>query len=116
MVKLNENIRILRKRIKLTQDQFAAQLGIKRSLIGAYEEGRAEPRLELLQKMAELFSISVDQLLTIDYSREWLYTEPERKSKDVLVVTVDQHQRDNIEFVPVKAAAGYMNGYADRSM
>ena len=114
MVKLNENIRILRKRIKLTQDQFAAQLGIKRSLIGAYEEGRAEPRLELLQKMAELFSISVDQLLSVDYSREWLYAEPEKKTtKDVLVVTVDQYQRDNIEFVPVKAAAGYMNGYAD---
>lgn len=62
MVKLNENIRILRKRLSLTQDQFAQRLGIKRSLVGAYEEGRAEPRLELLQKMAELFSISVDLL------------------------------------------------------
>jgi transcriptional regulator with XRE-family HTH domain len=52
MVKLNENIRFLRKQLALTQDQFAQKLDIKRSLVGAYEEGRAEPRLELLQKMA----------------------------------------------------------------
>lgn len=114
MVKLNENIRVLRKKLSLTQDQFAIRLGIKRSLVGAYEEGRAEPKLELLQKMAEVFSISVDDLIgkqftgsdptpTLSYSR----------GKDVVVVTVDSAQRDNIEFVPHKAAAGYLNGYAD---
>lgn len=114
MVKLNENIRILRRKLSLTQDQFSQKLGIKRSLVGAYEEGRAEPRLELLQKMAELFSISVDQLIGQDFSAS---AAPEAKSyargKDVLVVTVDANQKHNIEFVPVKAAAGYLNGYAD---
>ncbi len=68
MVKLNENIRVLRKKLSLTQDQFAQQLGIKRSLIGAYEEGRAEPKLELLQKMAEVFSISVDDLIGKEFT------------------------------------------------
>lgn len=114
MVKLNENIRVLRKKLALTQDQFAQQLGIKRSLIGAYEEGRAEPKLELLQKMAELFSISVDELIGKDFTSS--STLPEQKfsrGKEVLVVTVDSSQRDNIEFVPQKAAAGYLNGYAD---
>lgn len=115
MVKLNENIRILRKRLSITQDQFAQRLGIKRSLVGAYEEGRAEPRLELLQKMAEVFSISVDQLISQDFSQQ---SSPGSKpdygrGKEVLVVTVDSNQRDNIEFVPHKAAAGYLNGYAD---
>ncbi len=113
MVKLNENIRILRKKLDLNQDQFGQRLGIKRSLVGAYEEGRAEPRLELLQKMAELFKISVDQLITVDFSRPWLAEAEVKKSKDVVVVTVDSNDRENIEFVPVKAAAGYMNGYAD---
>jgi len=115
MVKLNENIRVLRKRLSLTQDQFAQQLGIKRSLIGAYEEGRAEPKLELLQKMAEVFTISVDDLIGKDFTSQPA-TTPERKftrGKDVVVVTVDSSMRDNIEFVPHKAAAGYLNGYAD---
>jgi transcriptional regulator with XRE-family HTH domain len=114
MVNLNENIRVLRKRLSFTQDQFAQQLGIKRSLIGAYEEGRAEPKLELLQKMAEVFSISVDDLIGKEFKADAVL--PDKKfirGKDVVVVTVDSTERDNIEFVPQKAAAGYMNGYAD---
>ena len=47
---LNENIRSLRKSLGLTQEEFAGQLDIKRSLIGAYEEGRAEPRLNFCAK------------------------------------------------------------------
>lgn len=114
MVKLNENIRVLRKRLSLTQDQFAQQLGIKRSLIGAYEEGRAEPKLELLQKMAEVFSISVDDLIGKEFTPESVIPDKRlSRGKDVVVVTVDATERDNIEFVPLKAAAGYLNGYAD---
>lgn len=115
MTKLNENIRVLRKRLALTQDQFAQQLGTKRSLIGAYEEGRAEPKLELLQKMAEVFSISVDELIGKDFTSESASSSAVnyKRGKEVLVVTVDNTQKDNIEFVPQKAAAGYLNGYAD---
>jgi transcriptional regulator with XRE-family HTH domain len=114
MVKLNENIRILRRRLSLTQDQFAQKLGIKRSLVGAYEEGRAEPRLELMQKMAEIFSMSVDQLIGQDFSYDAVpMVKSYERGKEVLVVTVDAEQKHNIEFVPVKAAAGYLNGYAD---
>ena len=111
MVKLNENIRILRRRLSLTQDQFAQKLGIKRSLVGAYEEGRAEPRLELLQKMAELFSMSVDELIGQDFSAGATpMVKSYERGKEVVVVTVDAQQKHNIEFVPVKAAAGYLNG------
>jgi transcriptional regulator with XRE-family HTH domain len=113
MIKLNENIRVLRKKLALTQDQFANQLGIKRSLLGSYEEGRAEPKLELLQKIAEAFSISVDDLIGKDFTSGEVNIDPLKKSKDVLVVTIDSSEKDNIEFVPHKAAAGYLNGYSD---
>jgi transcriptional regulator with XRE-family HTH domain len=117
MVNLNENMRSLRKRMKLTQDQFAAKLEIKRSLLGAYEEGRAEPKLELLQKIAEVCSVSVDDLigkdLTVAGTDVKSITLFEGKSKEMLVVTADLQGRDNIELVPMKAAAGYLNGYAD---
>jgi len=111
-MKLNESIRTLRKKLGLTQDQFAAKLGVKRSLIGAYEEGRAEPRLELLQKMAALGGISLDSFM------EGIMIESPpsadlKRGKEVLVVTVDEHARDNITLVPHKAAAGYLNGFAD---
>jgi transcriptional regulator with XRE-family HTH domain len=114
MVSLNENLRTLRKKLQLTQDEFAQKLGIKRSLIGAYEEGRAEPRAELLQKMATLFGVTMEALIGADLTK----SEPKipasyNRGKEVLVVTVDNQRKDNIEFVPVKASAGYLSGYAD---
>lgn len=113
MVKINENIRFLRKELGLTQDQFAQQLAIKRSLVGAYEEGRAEPRLELLQKMAILGGLTVDVLIGRDISQMKAYEKKSLTSKDVVVLTVDTDSKNNIELVPQRAAAGYLNGYSD---
>jgi transcriptional regulator with XRE-family HTH domain len=114
MINLNENIRVLRKKLSLTQDQFAQKLGIKRSLVGAYEEGRAEPKLELLQKMAEVFLISVDELIGKQFSSDSVLTERKiSNNKEIVMLTVDSSQRENIELVQHKAAAGYLNGFAD---
>lgn len=114
MIKLNENIRVLRKKLSITQDQFAQRLEIKRSLVGAYEEGRAEPKLELLQKMAEVFSLSVDELIGKQFSSDSVLTERKKSNnKEIVVLTIDSSQRENIELVQHKAAAGYLNGFAD---
>ncbi|MFM7850496.1 MAG: XRE family transcriptional regulator [Flammeovirgaceae bacterium] len=113
MTNLSENLRALRKQMKLTQDQFAAKIDIKRSLLGAYEEGRAEPKLELLQKIADVCRISVDDLISTDLTKQKTEAKIYSAPKEVVVVTQDLHGRDNIELVPVKAAAGYLNGYAD---
>lgn len=65
---VSNNIKSLRKKHHYTQEQFAQKLGIKRSLLGAYEEARAKPRLEVLVKAASLFNVSVDQLVAEDLS------------------------------------------------
>ncbi|MEK6477084.1 helix-turn-helix transcriptional regulator [Catalinimonas sp. 4WD22] len=65
----SQNIRYLRRKYQFTQEQMAQKLGIKRSLLGAYEEARANPRLEVLVKAAELFNVSVDQLVSKPLSR-----------------------------------------------
>ncbi|MBL6445923.1 helix-turn-helix domain-containing protein [Fulvivirga sp. 29W222] len=113
---ISENIKYLRKKIGLTQEQFAERIDIKRSLVGAYEEGRADPRISNLIRMAEVFGTSVDILINKDVSRlseEELNVSKFKRGKEVLAITVDEHQRENIELVPQKAAAGYLNGYAD---
>lgn len=111
-MKMNETIRAIRKKLGMTQDQFAQQLGIKRSLVGAYEEGRAEPRLELLQKMAALANMSLDEFMSPEKSGTGETADLSR-GKNVVVVTVDGSERDNISLVPQRAAAGYLNGFAD---
>ena len=103
-----KNLRYLRKSRNWTQEEFAIKLNIKRSLIGAYEEERAEPKLEVLEMMSEIFNLSLDELLLQDLDRDKgsNYLQQRRKLKmgsDVALV----------QFVPVRAAAGYMAGYAD---
>ncbi len=114
---VSENIKFLRKREGLTQEQMAERLKIKRSLLGAYEEGRADPRINNLVKFSEIFHMSIDRLINVNLAESHLEKE-DGKEKDlqnlkVLTITVDQGNRENIELVPQKAAAGYLNGYAD---
>jgi transcriptional regulator with XRE-family HTH domain len=109
MTLLRDNIRLLRKRKGWTQQDLADSTGLKRSLIGAYEEGRAEPSVEKLIGFSEVFSVSVDDLVGIDLSQ----TEPGATRFKVLSITVDKDDKENIELVPQKAAAGYLNGYTD---
>ncbi len=60
------NIKYLRRMNGLTQEQFARKIGIKRSLLGAYEEGRANPNLENLKNIAKIFGTTVDNLIKND--------------------------------------------------
>lgn len=114
MRNISNNLRYLRKSKGLTQQQFADNMEIKRSLVGAYEEDRAEPRYDLLKKFAEFYELSMDELINEKISDKW---KPKPKIDPsgvrVLSISVDSEDRENIELVPVKASAGYLNGYAD---
>jgi DNA-binding XRE family transcriptional regulator len=60
---LSKNIRKLRAFKNLNQTDFAELFGIKRASIGAYEEGRAEPKLDTLIKIITFFKLSLDDLI-----------------------------------------------------
>ena len=107
MAMANQNMKYLRKLRGFTQDEFAQKIGIKRSLVGAYEEERAEPNYEVLETVSDLFKVSIDDLLRKDLSEtKGSYLAKRRQLKMLAETNV-------IHFVPVKAAAGYLNGYAD---
>jgi len=114
MSNIASNLKFLRKKNGFTQQHFADLMGIKRASVGAYEEDRAEPKYELLKKIAEYYDLSMDELANDVIDEKW---RPLAKSSAsnlrVLSVTVDNEDRENIELVPVKASAGYMNGYSD---
>lgn len=63
---VSQNIKYLRRMNGLTQEQFSRRIGIKRSLVGAYEEARANPPLDKLKVIASCFGISVDSLIKQD--------------------------------------------------
>ena len=103
------NLKYLRKLRGWTQEEFANKLGIKRSLVGAYEEERAEPRTDVLEIVSEIFKVTLDELLlhNLNESKGSNYLAKRRQLK---MMSAD---RNLIHFVPVKAAAGYLAGYAD---
>lgn len=102
-----QNLKYLRKLRGWTQEEFANKLGIKRSLVGAYEEERADPRIDVLEKLADMFKLTLDDLLRKDISEvKGNYLARRRQQKLM-------SENNLIHFVPVKAAAGYMAGYAD---
>jgi transcriptional regulator with XRE-family HTH domain len=102
------NFRYLRKLRGWTQEVFAQKLEIKRSLVGAYEEDRAEPRLDTLERVCKIFKLSFEELLLQDLSAAKSATYLDKRRQQKL-----ESDSQTIAYVPVKAAAGYLAGYAD---
>jgi transcriptional regulator with XRE-family HTH domain len=117
------NIKFLRNRKKLTQDQLALALDIKRSTLNNYENEISGPNLNSLILLSDYFNVAVDTLLRVELNklRESQLHELEHgqdvflkgSNLRVLATTVDRQNRDNIELVSEKAKAGYLNGFAD---
>lgn len=63
MVGLNDKLRKLRKKNKLSQKDVATFLGISESAYGYYEQGRNEPSLQTIKKLAKKFDVSIAYLL-----------------------------------------------------
>jgi len=112
---LASNIRFLRKQKEMTQDALALEIDVNRSMIGTYEEGRAVPRIGVLQTLSVFFGVKIDDLINRDLSSGFLEDVDIKGAKlRVLTTVVDRDQLEMITIVPVKASAGYMSGYGDR--
>lgn len=115
MIYVAENLRFLRKSKKLTQAQLSEFLGLKRSVIGAYEEGRAEPKYQTLVVLADYFKVNVEDLLLKKLE------DGGKRPKDftgiqlrILPITINPDtDQEMVPLVPVKAQAGYTKGYGD---
>ncbi|RSK48938.1 XRE family transcriptional regulator [Hymenobacter rigui] len=70
---VGKNIRKIRTVKKLSQAAFAELFGLARPSVGAYEEGRSEPKMETLIQIAQHFGLSVDLLLTKELTVNELY-------------------------------------------
>lgn len=111
-----QNLKHIRKAEGLTQSDLARKIGINRSLIGAYEEGRAEPKLKTLMTIAQQFGCSIDDLISGDLSKgkKKFMVDAAGSSLRILPIAIDRSEdRELVSLVPVKAAAGYMTGYGD---
>ena len=68
-----------------------------------------------LQNISHFFKVKLDDLLERDLSQAKRKTSKNFEGNDlrILPIVVNEQQEERISLVPVKAAAGYLNGYAD---
>jgi len=93
-MELSEKIQKLRKEQGLTQEQFAEQLFVSRTAVSKWETGRGAPSMESLKQIANLFHITLDQLL----------------STEEVVVIAENENKDNM-----KRFASYIDGIINLS-
>lgn len=121
---LGSNVKFLRTRRKLTQEALANQLGMSRSKLNCIETGQTKsPSVEDMLKFSSFFKISLDTFIKIDLSKlgELKLRELEAGNDvylkggnlRVLAITVNREEKENVEYVPVKAKAGYRAGFSD---
>jgi transcriptional regulator with XRE-family HTH domain len=118
------NLRFLRLRKGLSQEELARELNISRSKLNAHENGQTvNPVVEDLIRFSEYFKFSIDALIKTDLQqvKETQLIELQSATNEyisgkrlkVLATTVNVDNEDNIEFVTQKARAGYLSGFSD---
>ncbi|RIJ47725.1 helix-turn-helix domain-containing protein [Maribellus luteus] len=118
------NIKFLRERKKMSQEALASTLELTRAKIAAIEAGNTKsPQPEDYLNFSDFFKISIDTLLKIDLSKLGELKMRELETGNdvyirggnlrVLAISVDRSNNENVEYVPIKAKAGYMAGYND---
>lgn len=63
MQELGKHLAALRKKHKFRQTDLAQKLDVSQQVISNIERGQTAPDIELLQKMADIYGISLDQLV-----------------------------------------------------
>jgi len=117
------NIKLLRKRLRMTQEELAQAVQIPRPTLNNYENGVSQPTIKALITFSQYFHVSVDTLLKVDMTSltpgvvsmivngdDIFMTGTKLR---VLTTTMSPQNKDNIELVNEKAKAGYSTGFAD---
>ncbi len=109
---LAQNLQYLRRKFGHSQQELADKLEIPRTTWSGYELGKVEPNISMLQRISTYFNQSIDRLLNqrVDYDEHEIARDGNLR---VLAITMDQDQRQNIELVNSKAAAGYLDSFQD---
>lgn len=121
---LGSNVKFLRTRENMTQQNLAEILRMSRSKLNCIEIGQTKsPAVEDILRFSAYFKISIDTLIKVNLSKLGELKIRELQAGNdvyirggnlrVLAITVDKENNENVEFVPVKAKAGYSSGYND---
>ena len=104
MVSLSERLKALRKIKDITQEQLAEYMSISPQAVSRWETGATSPDISALPQLADLFGISIDELLGYDE------TEKQKEISSVIAEAEAQINK-NITEKPIKELRRALNKY-----
>lgn len=93
---MDSNIQRLRKEKKLSQKQLADLIGVSQTAIYYWEKGERQPKIEQLQKLADVLNVDITSLAPqIDFHNAIIPTEylVNEDYKPILEYTVEEEKR-----------------------
>lgn len=118
----DQNIKLLRTKKGLSQQDLADSLNLSRSKLNSYERG-VQPPFDIQINIADYFNVTLDGLVRHDLSKLTHFklnqilkgseADITGRKLRLLTVSVDANDEENIEIVSMKAQAGYTNGFSD---
>ncbi len=94
-ITLGKKISDYRKALGLTQDQLAEKMNVSPQAVSKWENDISCPDISLLPKLAALFGITVDELLSVETKKEIeLLPEDKKKNFDDLILRVVVNSSD----------------------
>lgn len=87
---MNERLKLLRRELNITQQEFADRIGIKRSTMATYESGRNEPIDAVISLICREFDVNEDWLKTGDGEMFEELTDQEKTMKYIAKLVKDK--------------------------
>ncbi len=89
---LQDNLTALRKAYNLSQEELAKRIGVARQTISKYETGEAVPDIEKCKAIADVFGVSLDDLVNYDSAGDGYGIPPRGKHMFGVVKVGDKGQ------------------------
>lgn len=85
MIFFGRNLRYLREKQQLTQEEIAPRAGFKKTTWSNYENGISQPSMDGLIKISNYFGITIDELILGDVPAQDGYAVKQRKHKPYIL-------------------------------
>ena len=76
---INMNLKRLRQQYQYTQEDLAEKLGVSRQVVAKWEKGESTPDQYFCIKLAELYDVTIDNLVNYDEEKSGVSVPPKGK-------------------------------------